>query len=171
MILNSGLIEIIKSIVLGIVQGITEWLPISSTGHMILVDEFMKLKMSDAFTEMFFVVIQLGSILAVIFLSEQHPVRNHVFSKLLYVLRNDKIAVMKIGIGFRACSEGQGAPCGQAHGEMIIAPDTPYYIENIIEDLFGDIDPILDLSGNADCLGQCENRFNGVDYLPGTAPF
>jgi undecaprenyl-diphosphatase len=62
------MIEIIKSIVLGIVQGITEWLPISSTGHMILVDEFMKLKMSDAFTEMFLVVIQLGSILAVIFL-------------------------------------------------------------------------------------------------------
>jgi undecaprenyl-diphosphatase len=62
------IIEILKSVILGIVQGITEWLPISSTGHMILVDEFMKLKMSDAFTEMFFVVIQLGSILAVIVL-------------------------------------------------------------------------------------------------------
>ncbi len=62
------IIEILKAVILGIVQGITEWLPISSTGHMILVDEFMKLKMSDAFTEMFFVVIQLGSILAVIFL-------------------------------------------------------------------------------------------------------
>jgi undecaprenyl-diphosphatase len=61
-------IELLKSVVLGIVQGITEWLPISSTGHMILVDEFMKLKMSDAFTEMFLVVIQLGSILAVIVL-------------------------------------------------------------------------------------------------------
>jgi undecaprenyl-diphosphatase len=62
------LIEILKSAVLGIVQGITEWLPISSTGHMILVDEFMKLKMSDAFTAMFLVVIQFGSILAVIWL-------------------------------------------------------------------------------------------------------
>jgi len=61
-------IELLKSVVLGIVQGITEWLPISSTGHMILVDEFMRLKMSDAFTEMFLVVIQLGSILAVIVL-------------------------------------------------------------------------------------------------------
>lgn len=68
MILISGILEIIKAIILGIVQGITEWLPISSTGHMILLDEFLKLKMSGAFTEMFLVVIQLGSILAVIFL-------------------------------------------------------------------------------------------------------
>lgn len=62
------IIEILKAAILGIVQGITEWLPISSTGHMILVDEFMKLKMSAAFTEMFLVVIQFGSILAVIYL-------------------------------------------------------------------------------------------------------
>jgi len=61
-------IEIIKSIILGIVQGITEWLPISSTGHMILVDEFLILNTSADFKEMFFVVIQLASILAVILL-------------------------------------------------------------------------------------------------------
>ena len=61
-------IEIIKAIILGIVEGITEWLPISSTGHMILVDEFLKLNRSDAFKEMFFVVIQLGAILAVVLL-------------------------------------------------------------------------------------------------------
>jgi len=60
------LIEIIKVIILGIVEGITEWLPISSTGHMLLVDEFMHLNMSEAFKEMFFVVIQLGAILAVV---------------------------------------------------------------------------------------------------------
>lgn len=59
-------IEIIKAIVLGIVEGITEWLPISSTGHMILVDEFLKLNVSDEFKEMFEVVIQLGAILAVV---------------------------------------------------------------------------------------------------------
>ncbi|MFO8068782.1 MAG: undecaprenyl-diphosphate phosphatase [Alkalibacterium sp.] len=59
-------IEIIKSIILGIVQGITEWLPISSTGHMILVDEFLVLNTSEAFKEMFLVVIQLASILAVV---------------------------------------------------------------------------------------------------------
>ncbi len=58
--------EIIKSIILGIVEGITEWLPISSTGHLILVSEFLRLDMSDEFKEMFDVVIQLGAILAVV---------------------------------------------------------------------------------------------------------
>ncbi len=62
------MIEILKSIFLGIVEGITEWLPISSTGHMILVDEIINLKASTAFKDMFFVVIQLGAILAVILL-------------------------------------------------------------------------------------------------------
>lgn len=60
------IIEILKAVFLGIVEGITEWLPISSTGHMLLVDEFLQLEMSDAFKEMFFVVIQLGAILAVV---------------------------------------------------------------------------------------------------------
>lgn len=59
------LIELLKVIVLGIVEGITEWLPISSTGHMILVNEFIKLHVSHDFMEMFLVVIQLGAILAV----------------------------------------------------------------------------------------------------------
>ena len=58
-------IEILKVLLLGIVEGITEWLPISSTGHMILLDEFLQLNVSDGFKEMFFVVIQLGAILAV----------------------------------------------------------------------------------------------------------
>lgn len=61
-------IEIIKVIILGIVEGITEWLPISSTGHMLLVDEFLQLNMSEAFKSMFFVVIQLGAIMAVVVL-------------------------------------------------------------------------------------------------------
>lgn len=60
------LIEFIKAIILGIVEGITEWLPISSTGHMILVDQFLVLNTTDAFKDMFFVVIQLGAILAVV---------------------------------------------------------------------------------------------------------
>ena len=59
-------IELLKSVLYGIVQGITEWLPISSTGHLILVDAFLKLDASDAFKEMFDVVIQLGAILAVV---------------------------------------------------------------------------------------------------------
>ena len=60
--------EIIKVIFLGIVEGITEWLPISSTGHMLLVDEFIQLNMTEEFKEMFFILIQLGAILAVILL-------------------------------------------------------------------------------------------------------
>lgn len=61
-------VEMLKVIFLGIVEGITEWLPISSTGHMLLVDEFIRLDMTDSFKEMFFVVIQLGAILAVVLL-------------------------------------------------------------------------------------------------------
>ncbi len=62
------IILIFKAIILGIVEGITEWLPVSSTGHMILVDEFIKLNVSPAFKEMFFVVIQLGAVMAVVVL-------------------------------------------------------------------------------------------------------
>lgn len=63
-----NIIEILKVIFLGIVEGITEWLPISSTGHMLLVDEFLQINASDEFKSMFFVVIQLGAILAVVLL-------------------------------------------------------------------------------------------------------
>jgi len=68
-------IEILKAILLGIVEGITEWLPVSSTGHMILVDEFVKLDVSEAFLELFLVVIQLGAILAVavLFFNKLNP--------------------------------------------------------------------------------------------------
>lgn len=85
-----NIIEIIKAIILGVVEGITEWLPISSTGHMILVDEFIKLDVSPEFLEMFLVVIQLGAILAVVFLywkklipfdyKNHWKVKNDVFS-------------------------------------------------------------------------------------------
>ncbi len=62
------MIEILKAVLFGIVEGITEWLPVSSTGHLILLDEFLELKATDAFKSMFDVVIQLGAILAVIVL-------------------------------------------------------------------------------------------------------
>lgn len=62
------LIEILKVVILGIIQGITEWLPISSTGHMILADTFLQLQQPKDFMDMFYVVIQLGSILAVVVL-------------------------------------------------------------------------------------------------------
>ena len=62
------MLDIFKAILLGIIEGITEWLPISSTGHLILADEFIKLGVSEAFMEMFEVVIQLGAIMAVVVL-------------------------------------------------------------------------------------------------------
>lgn len=73
------IIEILKSIFLGIVEGITEWLPISSTGHMLLVDEFLQLNLSEEFKEMFFVVIQLGAIMAVVcvFFKRMWPFENN----------------------------------------------------------------------------------------------
>lgn len=61
-------LELLKALILGIVEGITEWLPVSSTGHMILVDEFLSLEVSPQFREMFLVVIQLGAIFAVVVL-------------------------------------------------------------------------------------------------------
>lgn len=62
------MIEFLKAVLFGIVEGITEWLPISSTGHMILLDEFVKLNVSEDFMQMYLVVIQLGAILAVVIL-------------------------------------------------------------------------------------------------------
>ena len=62
------IVEALKALLIGFVEGITEWLPISSTGHMILVDEFMKLNVSEEFMELFLVVIQLGAIMAVVIL-------------------------------------------------------------------------------------------------------
>lgn len=79
------ILEILKVILLGIVEGITEWLPISSTGHLILVDEFVKLKMSPEFMNMFNVVIQLGAILAVVVL----------YFKKLWPFGSDKTARQK----------------------------------------------------------------------------
>ncbi|WP_074713899.1 undecaprenyl-diphosphate phosphatase [Ruminococcus flavefaciens] len=86
--------EIIKTIILGIVEGITEWLPISSTGHLILVGEFLKLDKSDEFKEMFDVVIQLGAIMAVVVIfwkklwpfgkkDNQHPLNKSPFGQMV----------------------------------------------------------------------------------------
>ena len=76
-------VEMLKVIFLGIVEGITEWLPVSSTGHLILVEEFIKLNVSEAFWEMFMVVIQLGAIMAVVVLyfKELWPFQNQKKAK------------------------------------------------------------------------------------------
>ncbi|MCI9547406.1 MAG: undecaprenyl-diphosphate phosphatase [Lachnospiraceae bacterium] len=78
-----NIVELLKVIILGIVEGITEWLPISSTGHLILADEFIKLNVTTEFMEMFRVVIQLGAILAVVVLyfSRLWPFRNQKGAK------------------------------------------------------------------------------------------
>ena len=66
--LEKSMVEILKAILFGIIEGVTEWLPISSTGHMILLNEFITLDVSKEFYSMFEVVIQLGAILAVVVL-------------------------------------------------------------------------------------------------------
>ena len=80
-------IELLKVIFLGIVEGITEWLPVSSTGHLILVEEFIKLNVSEAFWEMFMVVIQLGAIMAVVVLyfKELWPFRLMILLKHILI--------------------------------------------------------------------------------------
>ena len=77
------MLDFIKVVILGIVEGITEWLPVSSTGHLILVEEFIKLNVSEAFWEMFMVVIQLGAIMAVVVLyfRELWPFQNQKKAK------------------------------------------------------------------------------------------
>ena len=85
--------ELIKVVLLGIVEGITEWLPISSTGHMLLVDEFIKLEMSDAFKEMFFVVIQLGAIIAVVLLFWDKMCPFDFFGKHRSFIRKDVFSI------------------------------------------------------------------------------
>ena len=86
-------IEILKVIFLGVVEGITEWLPISSMGHMLLVDQFLHLNMSDAFKEMFFVVIQLGAILAVVVLFWDKMWPFQLYNRNRSHLRYDVISV------------------------------------------------------------------------------
>ena len=90
--------EYLKAIIFGIVEGITEWLPVSSTGHMILLDEFVKLNVSENFREVFLVLIQLGAILAVILLfwnkifpfrikgGKDHFIRKDIFSMWFKVI-------------------------------------------------------------------------------------
>ncbi len=86
------MLNLLKALVLGVIEGITEWLPISSTGHLILADEFIRLDMSDAFVEMFNVLVQLGAILAVVVL----------FWGKLWPFGNDRTAVRRKGEGAAA---------------------------------------------------------------------
>lgn len=93
-------IEILKVILLGIIEGVTEWLPVSSTGHILLLDEFIKLNMSDAFKSMFTVVIQLGAILAVvvIYWNEVWPFKKGQ-THLISISKSKMIMWVKIIVG------------------------------------------------------------------------
>ena len=90
------MIEILKAVLFGIVEGVTEWLPVSSTGHIILLDEFIRLNASEEFKSMFDVVIQLGAILAVIVL---------FFHKLnpFATDKNEKQKMMTWSLWFKVC--------------------------------------------------------------------
>ena len=88
--------EILKVIFLGIVEGVTEWLPISSTGHMLLVDEFLTLNVSDAFKDMFFVVIQLGAILAVVILFWQKMFPFQFKDKTKPAVKMDTLSILSL---------------------------------------------------------------------------
>ncbi|PKM75689.1 MAG: undecaprenyl-diphosphatase [Firmicutes bacterium HGW-Firmicutes-17] len=98
-----GFLEILKAILLGIVEGVTEWLPISSTGHMILVDDVIKLNMSEPFIEMFLYVIQLGAILAVVYINWHKLVPFSFKDKKIMIRKNTVILWSKIAV---ACIPG-----------------------------------------------------------------
>ncbi|WP_443984283.1 undecaprenyl-diphosphate phosphatase [Beduini massiliensis] len=88
-----NLIEVLKVILLGIIEGITEWLPISSTGHMLLVDQFITLNVSDHYKEMFFIVIQLGAVLAVVVLFYKKMIPFQFADKQAPMIKTDIISL------------------------------------------------------------------------------
>ena len=98
------MLEIIKVVILGIIEGVTEWLPISSTGHLILADEFLKLVQSPEFIEVFTVVIQLGAVLAVLSLylgklnPFQYKFRSKEFSQTIDLWKKILIACIPAAI-------------------------------------------------------------------------
>ena len=100
----TNLIEVLKVIILGIVEGITEWLPISSTGHMLLVDQFITLNVSDHYKEMFFIVIQLGAVLAVVVLFYKKMIPFQFSDKRSPMIKTDILSLwMKVVV---ACIPG-----------------------------------------------------------------
>ncbi len=96
------MLDILKAVLFGVVEGITEWLPISSTGHMILVDEFIKMNVSEEFWSLFLVVIQLGAIMAVVLLfwKKIWPFARHQRSQSFYIKEDILMLWCKI---FAAC--------------------------------------------------------------------
>lgn len=176
MLLGDFMLDILKSIVLGIVEGITEWLPISSTGHLIIADEFIKLNMSESFMEMFNVVIQLGAILAVVVIyfkqmwpfslkKEEHYIKKDVFSMWFKVI----VAILPaaiIGIPFDDFFEEK------FHNYIVVALALIVYgiaflvIEKRNKSLKPKVESIADMSYKTAFLVGC---FQALSLIPGTS--
>ena len=176
MLLGDFMLDILKSIILGIVEGITEWLPISSTGHLIIADEFIKLNMSESFMEMFNVVIQLGAILAVVVIyfkqmwpfslkKEEHYIKKDVFSMWFKVI----VAILPaaiIGIPFDDLFEEK------FHNYIVVALALIVYgiaflvIEKRNKSLKPKVESIADMSYKTAFLVGC---FQALSLIPGTS--
>ena len=122
-------IEILKVIFIGIVEGITEWLPISSTGHMLLVDQFAKLQADQDFKDMFFVVIQLGAIIAVMYMywSKLWPFR---------IARDNKIPTVidSKGRTLDACKDAECCKFSpQRDGKIVACREIVNLIDEVID--------------------------------------
>ena len=175
MLLGDFMLDILKSIILGIVEGITEWLPISSTGHLIIADEFIKLNMSESFMEMFNGVIQLGAILAVVViyfkqmwpfsLKKDHFIKKDVFSMWFKVI----VAILPaaiIGIPFDDFFEEK------FHNYIVVALALIVYgvafliIEKRNKSLKPKVESIADMSCKTAFLVGC---FQALSLIPGTS--
>ena len=170
------MLDILKSIILGIVEGITEWLPISSTGHLIIADEFIKLNMSESFMEMFNVVIQLGAILAVVVIyfkqmwpfslkREEHYIKKDVFSMWFKVI----VAILPaaiIGIPFDDFFEEK------FHNYIVVSLALIVYgiafliIEKRNKSLKPKVESIAEMSYKTALLVGC---FQALSLIPGTS--
>ncbi len=170
------MLDIIKSVILGIIEGITEWLPISSTGHLIVADEFIKLNMSAEFMEMFNVVIQLGAILAVVVIyfkklwpfslkKEEHYIKKDTFSMWFKVI----VAILPaaiIGIPFDDFFEEK------FHNYIVVALALVVYgiafilIEKKNKSLTPKINSISEMSYKTAFLVGC---FQALSLIPGTS--
>ena len=176
MLVGDFMLDILKSIILGIVEGITEWLPISSTGHLIIADEFIKLNMSESFMEMFNVVIQLGAILAVVVIyfkqmwpfslkKEEHYIKKDVFSMWFKVI----VAILPaaiIGIPFDDLFEEK------FHNYIVVSLALIVYgiafliIEKRNKSLKPKVESIAEMSYKTAFLVGC---FQALSLIPGTS--
>ncbi len=170
------MLDILKSIILGIIEGITEWLPISSTGHLIIADEFIKLNMSESFMEMFNVVIQLGAILAVVVIyfkkmwpfslnRQEHYIKKDVFSMWFKVI----VAILPaaiIGIPFDDFFEEK------FHNYIVVSIALIVYgiaflvIEKRNKSLKPKVESIAEMSYKTALLVGC---FQALSLIPGTS--